>query len=153
MTKTAPPATYDALERYLPYMVNRLSNLGQQAQKRALSDSEVSLVDIRTLSILNIEDGLTINEIAERTFSEQSTTSRAVDAMAAQGLIERRIPKGDLRRREIMMTPLGRKQLEENWPVMEDYFAALREGTTSEELATCQKVIVKMLENLSRLQK
>ena len=151
MTKIQPPATYDSLERYLPYLVNRLSILGQQAQRRILNANDVSLVNIRTLSILNIEDGLTINEIAERTFTEQSTTSRAVDAMAAQGLVERRIPDTDQRRREIVMTPLGRKQLHDNWPEMEEYFAALREGTTSEEIDICRKVLVKMLENLTKL--
>ena len=151
MTKIEPPATYESLEHYLPYLVNRLSILGQQAQRRILNANDVSLVNIRTLSILYIEDGLTINEIAERTFTEQSTTSRAVDAMASQGLVERRIPETDQRRREVVMTARGRKQLRDNWPEMDQYFAALREGTTSEEIDICRKVLVQMLENLTKL--
>jgi len=151
VTKIEPPATYESLEHYLPYLVNRLSILGQQAQRRILNANDVSLVNIRTLSILYIEDGLTINEIAERTFTEQSTTSRAVDAMASQGLVERRIPETDQRRREVVMTARGRKQLRDNWPEMDQYFAALREGTTSEEIDICRKVLVQMLENLTKL--
>jgi len=151
MTIPAPPASQDELESYLPYLVNRLAILGQATQNRLLSANGINLVILRTLSILHIEDGLTINEIAARTFTEQSSASRAVDAMVSQGLVERRIPDHDQRRREIVMTALGREQLRQSWPAMDDYFNNLSTGITAAERNACRKVLLRMLENLARL--
>jgi len=150
MSKSKPPRSYQELEHYLPYLVNRLANLGQAAQNRMLQANDINLVSLRTLSILEIEDGLTINEIAERTFSEQSSTSRAIEAMVSQDLVERRTPDHDQRRREVRLTPRGRAQLHDSWPSMEKYFEKVSAGTTPEDRETCRAVLVQMLENLAR---
>ena len=150
MTKVKPPASYDELESYLPYLVNRLASLGQSTQNRMLSENGISLVFLRTLSILHIENGLTINEIAARTFTEQSSASRAIDAMVSQGLVERRTPEQDQRRREIILTNLGCEQLLRCWPAMDSYFAMLCEGISQEDRESCRKILARMLENLAR---
>ncbi len=150
MSKSRPPKSYEELEHYLPYLVNRQANLGQAAQNRMLQANNINLVSLRTLSILEIEDGLTINEIAERTFSEQSSTSRAIDAMVSQNLVERRTPEHDQRRREVRLTPTGRAQLHDSWPSMEKYFERVTAGTTAEDRETCRAVLVQMLRNLAR---
>ncbi|MEP6785984.1 MAG: MarR family winged helix-turn-helix transcriptional regulator [Sphingomonadales bacterium] len=151
MSSPEPPRTYDELERYLPYLVNRLAVLGQAAQKRMLEKGGLNLLAMRTLSILHIEDGLTINEIAERTFTEQSSTSRAIDAMVSQGLVKRRIPAHDQRRREIALTDRGREQLMQSWPTMHDHFGILIEGMAAEHLDFCRTALTQMLANLARV--
>ena len=148
MTLSTPPRSQDELENYLPYLVNRLANLGQAAQNRLLSVNGVNLVILRTLSILHIEDALMINEIAARTFTEQSSTSRAIDAMVSQGLVERRIPERDQRQRVIVLTPEGREQLLKNWPAMAEYFEVLSEGITAAERKAFRGVLIRMLANL-----
>jgi DNA-binding MarR family transcriptional regulator len=145
-----PPASYEALEAYVPYLVNRLASLGQMAQNRKLSAANVSNVVLRTLSILHIENGLTINEITARAFADQSTASRAVDSMGEAGLIERRTPSTDMRRREIVLTEAGRTLLFQCWPLMEDYYATLSRGIDSEDVAVCQRVLSRMIDNLRR---
>lgn len=145
-----PPSSYEELECYLPYLVNRLAVLGQAAQKRMLEKSGISLLTMRTLSILHIENGLTINEIAERTFTEQSSTSRAIDAMVVQGLVERRIPEEDQRRREIALTDHGREKLMQSWPAMEDHFRVLADGLSGARLEACRATLAHMLANLAR---
>ncbi|MEJ2408987.1 MAG: MarR family winged helix-turn-helix transcriptional regulator [Novosphingobium sp.] len=139
------------MERYLPYLINRLAVLGQAAQKRMLEKSGISLLTMRALSILHIEDGLTVNEIAERAFTEQSSASRAIDTMVAQGLVERRIPAQDQRRREIVLTDRGREQLVQSWPAMDHHFTMLAEGTTDAQRDACRMVLTRMLANLNRL--
>lgn len=151
MTRPTPPRSYEELEHYLPYLVNRLAVLGQATQNRMLQKNDINLVTLRTLSILHIEDGLTINEIAARTFTEQSSTSRAVEAMVSQGLVERRIPEQDQRRREIVLTDKGREQLLQSWPAMDHFFEAISEGTTVAERKAFRSVLARMLANLSRL--
>ncbi|RIV82594.1 MarR family transcriptional regulator [Aurantiacibacter xanthus] len=152
MTASPPlPGSQEELETYLPYLVNRLANLGQPVQNRLLAQSGANLVSLRALSILHIEDGLTINEIAARTFMEQSTTSRAIDAMVAQGLVERRMPDHDQRRREIMLLPAGRERLQQGWPSMAAYFEALCDGMDAKERTLVRKALIKMLANLDRM--
>lgn len=150
MSTAGPPRTAAELERYLPYLVNRLASIGQSVQSRALQGTGIGLVTMRALSVLYIEDGLTINEIAARTFTEQSTASRAVEAMVGQGLVERRIPATDQRRREIVLTPAGRAALLENWPAMQAHFDRIGRGITPEERDLCQSVLARMLDNLER---
>jgi DNA-binding MarR family transcriptional regulator len=151
MSKGKPPSTYDELERYLPYLVNRLASVGQSVQNQALQERGINLVFLRTLSVLNIENGLTINEISARIFAEQSSTSRAIDAMVSLNLVERRIPEHDQRRREIMLTDHGRRQLRESWPAMERYFAQLVDGISTEDREVCRSVLARMAANLAHL--
>lgn len=148
MTQPKPPRSQEELERYLPYLVNRLAILGQAAQNRLLGANGINLVAMRTLSILYIEDGLTINQIAARTFTEQSSMSRAIDAMVAQRLVERRIPEHDQRQRIIVLTPTGREKLLGNWPAMAEYFDILTEGIPSGERDAFRSVLIRMLANL-----
>lgn len=149
MTKPTPPRSYDELETYLPYLVNRLAMLGQATQNRMLQKDNINLVTMRTLSILQIENGLTINEIAERTFTEQSSTSRAIEAMVSQGLVERRTPDVDQRRREVMLTDKGRAQLQQAWPSMDRYFDLLSDSISPDEREMCRSVLTRMLSNLA----
>lgn len=153
MTRSTPPRSQDELESYLPYLVNRLAILGQATQNRLLSANDITLVSLRALSILHIEGSLTINEIAARTFTEQSSTSRAIDAMVSQGLAERRIPEHDQRQRVIVLTSLGREQLGKAWPAMAEYFNVLSKGITAEERKLFRDVLIRMLANLNLLVK
>jgi len=148
MTSALPPRSYDELEQYLPYLVNRLANLGQVRQNRMLQESGINLITLRALSILQIEEGLTINEIAARAFTEQSSTSRAIDAMVSQGLVERRVPEQDHRRREVVLTDKGRERLLSAWPAMDRYFDIISQGITPAERDMCRSIILRMLANL-----
>ena len=143
-----PPETQGQLEAYVPYLVNRLASFGQNAQNRRLAGHGISNVTLRTLSVLHIQNGLTVNEIAARAFADQSTASRAIDAMVAEGLVERRIPDQDMRRREIVLTDVGSALLHECWPLMENHYALLSEGIDPGEIETCRRVLLRMLDNL-----
>ncbi|MEO8721989.1 MAG: MarR family winged helix-turn-helix transcriptional regulator [Sphingobium sp.] len=145
-----PPGDSAELEAYLPYLINRLANMGQNAQNRMLDRGSTALVVLRTLSVLHIEDGLTINEIATRTFAEQSTASRTIDALVAAGFVERRTPATDQRRREIVLMKAGRQQLFDCWPQMEEYHAMMLAGIDPNDLATCRRVLATMTENLRK---
>jgi len=143
-----PPSTNAELEAYMPYLVNRLASLGLAAQNRALGRQDINTVVLRTLSVLHIENGLTVNEIAVRSFVDQSTASRTVDAMVTAGWVERRIPDTDMRRREIVLTEAGQRMLHGCWPFMEEHYARLTDGIDEADLAICRKVLSRMTDNL-----
>lgn len=146
----APPKTLEELEEYVPYLVNRLARFGQAAQNRSLSASGVNNVTLRALSVLHIHGRLTVNEIATLAFTEQSTASRAIDAMVEAGLVEREISTNDLRRRDVALTKAGSELLHECWPLMEQHFALMTEGIDADEIRTCRRVLSRMIENLRR---
>jgi DNA-binding MarR family transcriptional regulator len=147
-SEVTPPATNEALEAQLSYLINRLASHSQAMLGALLKQSGASLIVLRTLSVLHIEHGLTINEIAERTFSEQSKASRTIDAMVLAGLVERHTPDNDLRRREVVLTPAGRDLLLACWPQMEAFHAIVAQGISDEDLATTRRVLLAMTANL-----
>lgn len=145
-----PPRTQEELESYLPYLVNRLASFGQAAQNRKLSAAGVNIVTLRALSVLHIHGRLTVNEIAARAFAEQSTASRAIDAMVAAGLVERRVSSEDQRRRELALTDRGSAVLHDNWPVVAAHYALLSDGIDPDAIATCRSVLLRMIDNLRK---
>jgi len=147
---SAPPETLEELEEYVPYLVNRLARLGQAAQNRSLSARGINNVTLRALSVLHIHGRLTVNEIATLAFTEQSTASRAIDAMVDAGLVEREISANDLRRRDVALTGTGSERLRECWPLMEQHYALMTEGIDAEEIRTCRRVLSRMTDNLRR---
>lgn len=146
------PTLREDLEGHPGYVINHLASLGQAAQARMLEPLGLSLLMVRALTVLYIEDGLTINEIALRSFAEQSTTSRTIDAMVNAGWLERRTPAGDQRRREVVLTTAGREKMLEVWPLMERHRASLTAGIDAHDLVVCQRVLGAMIGNLQRVQ-
>ena len=147
-TWRAPPATQAELEDFVPYLVNRVAAIGQAAQNRRLAEHGVSTVTLRTLSVLHIHDGLTVNEIAARAFAEQSTASRAIDTMVNAGLVERRVSTEDQRRREVGLTAAGQALLDRCWPAMQAHYGVLTDGIDDAELAVFRRVLLRMIDNL-----
>ncbi|MGE3190120.1 MAG: MarR family winged helix-turn-helix transcriptional regulator, partial [Vicinamibacterales bacterium] len=56
-------------------------------------------------------DGLTVNDLAARTFTHQSTVSVVVSRLVGRGLVDRRADARDRRRRVLSLTPAGRRVL------------------------------------------
>ncbi len=54
---------------------------------------------------------LSINELAERTLTDQSSVSVVVKRLAARGLVERRVSRADARRTEVAITQAGKALL------------------------------------------
>ena len=59
----------------------------------------------------NSENPLSVGELANLTFTHQSTVSGVVSALVARGLVTRRPARDDARRVEVTLTPAGRSLL------------------------------------------
>ena len=59
----------------------------------------------------------TLNALAKRTGLDQSTLSRNLRALEAEGLVEIAMVKGDLRRRMVWLTETGARQMERAMPI------------------------------------
>ena len=66
---------------------------------------------MRTLAVLSIMHGVTVNELSVYTVTEQSTMSRTLDALEAQGLVRREPGEADSRVREVYLTDEGPRRV------------------------------------------
>lgn len=97
------------LNHFAPYLINRVSSSWNTHLSDALKAHEMTTTKMRALAILSISSPVTINELSLYALTEQSTMSRTLDALDEQGFIRRTPRPGDLRVRDVEITPLGRK--------------------------------------------
>jgi len=106
---------------------------------------------MRTLAVLSIAPGLTINELSLFTVIEQSTMSRTLDSLEDQGLIRRRTREDDLRVREVMLTDEGSATFQRFWPTMYGHFSDLFEGIDEDEYQAFVVTLHKLVRNQQKL--
>jgi len=97
-------ALLDAIRR----IVQRLHESSHDSQGR-IGLSAAQLFVLRTLER---SEGMSINEVAARTFTHQSSVSVVVSRLESRRLVRRRVDRADARRRLIALTPAGRRVLQ-----------------------------------------
>jgi DNA-binding MarR family transcriptional regulator len=136
------------LQQFAPYLMNRVMGRYNATIRSALRAHRLTTAQMRALAVLAVADGLTVNELAVYTVTEQSTMSRTLEAMDAQGLVRREAHGSDNRVRQIYLTAAGRSLFEAMWPIMWDGFSAMFKGVGDAEYATFVAVLNKMLHNV-----
>ncbi|TCU11031.1 MarR family winged helix-turn-helix transcriptional regulator [Rhizobium sullae] len=121
---------------------------------RATFDSLVrqrnmTLPRARVFFTLNKKDGINQRELAERLELETPTLVRILDAMEAQGFLERRVAGSDRRAKEIYMTAAGRVVAGEVEDLAADVRARVVAGILENDLRTTLNVIRAMQANLA----
>jgi MarR family transcriptional regulator for hemolysin len=135
------------LNQFATYLMNRvIANWNGQMQE-ALRDYDLTTVKMRTLAVLAITPGLTVNELSLYTVTEQSTMSRMLDAMEEQGLIRRQAREDDLRVREVHPTDEGREAFARFWPTMYEGFTKLFQGVGEDEYQAFVVTLHKLIRN------
>jgi MarR family transcriptional regulator, transcriptional regulator for hemolysin len=138
------------LNHFAPYLINRASARWIAKLAEQLKAFNMTTAQMRTLAVLSINSGQTINDLAALTISEQSTMSRTLDALEDQGFIERRARPEDMRVRKITITDAGRAAFDACWPVMFQSYEAMFKDVDSAEyfafLSTLQKILRNMRE-------
>src|SRR5215471_1319428 len=84
---------------------------------RELAGSGLSLAQVGLMAHVAAAADDTIGALAERTGLDQSTLSRNLRALEADGLVEIAMVEGDLRRRVVWLTETGARRLERAIPV------------------------------------
>ncbi len=96
-------AAVDALRRILRVM--------RTAATETQATLGISAAQLFVLSQLTHADGLSINELAERTLTDRSSVAAVVDRLVGRGLAERSPSPRDRRRAEVRITEAGRSLL------------------------------------------
>ena len=138
------------LSHFPPYLMNRIMGRYNADLAQRLKPHGLSTAQMRTLAVLAVVPGLTINALAVYAVTEQSTMSRTLEAMERQGLVRRTAREDDARMREIHLTDAGRALFAEVWPEMHAAYGALFAGVGEAERAAFVRTLQRMLQNIRR---
>jgi DNA-binding MarR family transcriptional regulator len=111
---TAPTATTalgDGSTRAVLDGIRHIVRTLREASRSAERSGGVSAAQLFVLQRLASGGPLSVNELAARTLTHQSSVSVVVTKLAAQGLVARQRATADARRLEVTLTPAGRTVL------------------------------------------
>ncbi len=138
------------LNHFAPYLMNRIMARWNADLAEELKAFDMTTARMRVLAVLCISSGMTVNELAVFTVTEQSTMSRTLDAMEEQGLIRRQPRPDDMRVREVHLTEAGRAAFEAVWPMMYEHYVKMFEGVGTDEFQAFIATLHKILANIRR---
>lgn len=133
------------LSGFAPYLMNRVVSRYNASLRSELAAMGLTTPKMRALAVLSVIEGPLIRDLAGYTVTEQSTLSRALDGLAAEGLIRREPDPQDSRGIRVCLTAAGRETFERLWPHMAQAYAAMFRGVSEDErrvfIATLQKLL------------
>ena len=126
---TAPPGIQRladiGLSDYPPYLMNRIMGRYNASIRDEMARLGLTIPKMRALAVLSVMDGLMISQLAVHAIVEQSTLSRALDALESDGLVRRVTDTGDGRATQVFLTNAGRQAFDTLWPHMAAAYAAM----------------------------
>ena len=138
------------LQQFAPYLMNRIMGRYNATLREDLRKHDLTTAQVRTLAVLSVSDGLPISALAVYTVIEQSTLSRTLDTLEAQGLVRREQGVTDSRIRHVFLTHDGRAEFTRAWPAMHDAFEAMFDGVDDAEYTALIAILTKMLKNIRK---
>ena len=136
------------LQQFAPYLMNRIMGRYNATLRDDLRRQGLTIPQVRALAVLSVADGSTVNDLSVYTVIEQSTLSRTLDALEAQGLVRREADDADSRVRKVFLTDDGRSEFSRAWPPMHEAFEAMFDGIDDAEYAALVNTLQKMLKNI-----
>lgn len=151
-TAERPPQTLGeiGLWNFAPYLMNRIMGRYNAEVLTDLKPQNLTTVKARTLAVVAVVPGLTINELSVYTVTEQSTMSRTLEALEKSGFVRRQETDGDGRVRKVYLTDLGREEFDRAWPVMHDHYEKMFSGIDAQELAAFVGTLHRVLGNIRK---
>lgn len=148
-TKPPPGSTaYDGHNRFLPYVLNRVTSRLNVDFQSALRQRDMTLTHWRVLAFLNETDGLGVSALADCTVTDQSTLSRALQQMEKNRLVERRAGTADNRFVEIHITTTGRQLFADIIPLALQLRDRALEGLADADREHLLDLLSRILDNL-----
>jgi DNA-binding MarR family transcriptional regulator len=134
------------LVNFAPYLMNRIMGRYNAGFRDEMAKLGLTTPKARALAVLSVVEGPLIGELAVFTVTEQSTLSRALDQLQAEGLIQRKADAADSRAVRVFLTDAGRGVFQTLWPHMHAAQDRMFRGIPTEErqafLATLQKMLL-----------
>lgn len=138
------------LTNFAPYLMNRIMGRYNASLREEMTELGLTTPKMRALAVLSVVDGPLIRELAVYTVVDQSTLSRALDQLQAEGLIRREVDASDSRASRIFITPAGRATFDTLWPHMAEAQARMFRGVPEAERRAFVTTLQTMLANIRK---
>lgn len=138
------------LQQFAPYLMNRIMGRYNATLRDDLRKHGLTIPQVRALAVLSVMDGVPVNDLSVYTVIEQSTLSRTLDTLEAQGLVRREQAETDSRVRKVYLTDDGRAEFGRAWPFMHDVYETMFDGIDDQEYAALIATLHKMLRNIRK---
>jgi DNA-binding MarR family transcriptional regulator len=138
------------LSNFAPYLMNRIMGRYNASLRSEMAKLGLSTPKMRALAVLAVIDGLQSRQLAVYAVVEQSTLSRALDALVAEGMVRREADPADSRATRIYITDPGRAAFEVLWPRMAESYGGMFRGIPDEERRAFVATLQKLLNNIRR---
>ena len=148
----APHQDFDdiGLENFAPYLMNRIMGRYNAALSTEMAELGLTTPQMRSLAILSTVDGILIRELAVYAVVQQSTLSRALDALSKDGLIRRETDSDDSRAIRVFLTEQGREVHNKLWPHMASAYDAMFKGVQEDDKRAFVATLQTMLRNIRK---
>lgn len=148
LTTEADAFAAQGLAQFAPYLMNRIVRRYNSRVEADVRDMGLNVPRLRILAALVAQGPQSINSLSVYSVSEQSTTSRIIEAMEIDGFVERSVSEVDQRSRIVSLTQKGSAAFETCFPIMRAGEAAILEGFTQAERALALELLGRMLNNV-----
>lgn len=138
------------LTQFAPYLMNRIMGRYNASLREEMAGLGLTTPKMRALAVLSVVEGPLIRELAVYTVTEQSTLSRALDALEREGKIRRETDAADSRAVRVRITEEGRAAFDTLWPQMAAAQARMFRGIPEDERRTFVATLQKMLTNIRK---
>lgn len=145
-----PTLAETGLAGFAPYLMNRLMGRYNAGFRAEMARAGLTTPKARALAVLSVIEGPLIGELAVHTVTDQSTLSRALDQLQAEGLIRRETDAQDSRATRVFLAPAGRAAFQSLWPHMAEAEARLFKGIADGERDAFIATLQKMLHNIRK---
>jgi len=150
-TTEPPPRLGEiGLNNFAPYLMNRIMGRYNLSLRAEMAEMGLTTPKMRALAVLAVIDGIQIRQLAVYAVTEQSTLSRALDALVSEGLVSRTPDPNDSRATRIHITPEGRTAFERLWPRMSETYAQMFQGIDDEEKRAFVRTLQTILGNIRK---
>ena len=138
------------LANYAPYLMNRIMGRYNASLREEMAKLGLTTPKMRALAVLSVIDRPTIRELAIYAIAEQSTMSRALDGLEAEGLVRREADPADSRSTRVAITGDGRAAFDRLWPHMAAAQARMFDGIPEEERRAFVGTLQRILTNVRK---
>lgn len=150
ITEPPPRLGEIGLNNFAPYLMNRIMGRYNNSLRAEMAALGLTTPKMRALAVLSVIDGIQIRQLAVYAVTEQSTLSRALDALVAEGLVSRTPDPNDSRATRIHITAEGRSAFERLWPHMSETYAQMFQGIDDAEKRAFVRTLQTILGNIRK---
>ena len=138
------------LTHFAPYLMNRIMGRYNASLRTEMAELGLTTPKMRALAVLSVIDGPLIRELSVYIVAEQSTLSRALDQLGADGYIRREADPTDSRATRVFITEAGRAHFLTLWPRMAEAHERMFHGIPDEERHAFVGTLNKILANIRK---